>query len=531
MGSPVQPIALQVQTPQPASPLQTIGSLMQLRSGLAEQALRAQQIEQSKAQTANLQVEGQQRARDLQDQNTYQESMGDPAISAKVHAGDFSPLESKIQPKNLDLIQTAVTKHLQDLQTLTKDKREVRSGALGELVTTINGLKAFKKPDGTPDLDAINSALPGAIGHLTQAGVLRDAGIDTPPSLSITDPKQLDQYLASVGGEKAAIDQTLAQEKTKAETGEAAGKETQSRAAAAKDVADTEHQTLINNLMKSAGSAQRSGPHPITSILGDIDPIAEKAYHVNFDEALAADNAAGHPDHPEAAKVLAAAVQHAAMMSPTTMKNKADTAAAEARAKAPIETQTGIATAVGKEKALAALAPTEVQGIYDPSTRNKVMADRIKAGDDYSKSASEAQQVADYVDAAKSGNQAAAANIPLAAVRALVNRVNRTELENQGGQSFARRILDYADKGIEGHPSEQTLQDFKQLSDLTKNKAGNAYAGTMDNLNAQGARFPRNPPNQATTPAAKASVAEGTTAINPTTKERIVFKGGKWVPQ
>ena len=169
-------------------------------------------------------------------------------------------------------------------------------------------------------------------------------------------------------------------------------------------------------------------------------------------------------------------------------------AAATEGATAGIKVRTSVAEKVQGEQALAALAPPEVRGIIDTPTRNKVVTDRIAAEKDHAKATGEAQQLADYVKAAASGNQAAAANVPIAALRSIVNRVNRQELEAQGGQSWARRIEDYAAKGVEGHPSQQTLSDFGALAGISQKKADTVFSDIADSLNAQGAKYPRTAP-------------------------------------
>lgn len=192
--------------------------------------------------------------------------------------------------------------------------------------------------------------------------------------------------------------------------------------------------------------------------------------------------------------VVKMALDAAKEYAPETIKAAADKAAAEAKARAPIDVTTGIATAVGKEKALAALAPAAFSGIVDTTARNDAIKDQSKAAGEHAKATAEAQQLEDFIAAARSGNQAAMANIPLATVRSLVNRVNRQELEAQGGQSYARRVQDYADKGITGKVSEDTLKDFAGLAQIARSKADAAYAGVADNINALGGNVPRTPP-------------------------------------
>lgn len=205
-------IPLQTQVPQSQGPLQSIGQLLQTRDLGSQIALR-------RAQTQEYQAQADQKQRDLSDQNIVQQSMQDPAANAKLHTGDFSPIEGKVQPKTLAAIQ----KNYADAQTAllahTKEQNEERLGALQELNSSVAGLKQLG------DLGAINSALPQLKSQLAQSGVLKRAGL-TVAQLpdSIQDPKQIDLFLAANGGLMAAHGQALAQQKTQADIAEASGK-------------------------------------------------------------------------------------------------------------------------------------------------------------------------------------------------------------------------------------------------------------------------------------------------------------------
>src|SRR5882724_8391911 len=96
-------IALSVNPPAPPpNPLSTLSVLSQLRSASVENALRQQQIQASQAEQRVHQAEADQKNRDFTDQNKIQELQKDPAVNARLHTGDFSDIEGKIQPKNLD---------------------------------------------------------------------------------------------------------------------------------------------------------------------------------------------------------------------------------------------------------------------------------------------------------------------------------------------------------------------------------------------------------------------------------------------
>ena len=220
MGSNLQ-IPLQVQTPQPESPLKTIGGLMQLRSAMTENALRAAQTQQAQQNTLDIQAQAQQRQRALADQQTIMKGMQDPDVNARVHTGDFSDFEGKVMPDTLQALQTKQAEYKKALLANTAEENKNRVEALGEIASTANGLKqTFVMPDGT-FAQGFQDAYSGALQQLQKNGTFKRAGITTPPPATISDPSQLDSYLATVGGAQKAHEQVLGEQKTQAETNKA----------------------------------------------------------------------------------------------------------------------------------------------------------------------------------------------------------------------------------------------------------------------------------------------------------------------
>ena len=217
-------IPLQVQTPQPQGPLQTIGQLASVRDAISQIGLRNAQTQAAQQQAQDIAAQAQQRNRDLADQNTIQQAMQDPAANARIHTGDYSDVAGKIQPKTLFGLQQQQQAFIGTKLAQTKEQNAIQSEALGEVFNTLTGLKSLTKPDGTVDLDKVNASLPDAVNHLRAIGALNNAGITAQVPTSISDPKQIDQFIASIGGGKAATDYALEQqgkqaatEKTKAE--------------------------------------------------------------------------------------------------------------------------------------------------------------------------------------------------------------------------------------------------------------------------------------------------------------------------
>jgi hypothetical protein len=201
-------IALAVKPPQFESPLQTLGQVMQARDMGAQIGMR-------NAQMQEYQAVAQQRQRDLDDQKTLQTTMSDPAQAAKIMSGDVNDLIGKVQPKTIQNFTDWHTKYIGDLQKQRTEDRVTQASALKDIGQTIEGLKSFTNPDGTPDVNAINAHLPEAMRQLNARGAFRDAKIEIPPNLTVTDPKQLDGWAAEVGARTAAIDVSLAQGKEK----------------------------------------------------------------------------------------------------------------------------------------------------------------------------------------------------------------------------------------------------------------------------------------------------------------------------
>ena len=144
------------------NPVQTIGSLMQMRGQVAEVAYKQALGAQAQQNALDIQAQAQQRNRDLADQNTIQEAMKDPDTAAAIAGGDLTSLNGKIQPKTYESLNANVIAHHAALATATKTDLENRSAALGTIADTAAGLKQLGDPA------KINAALPAAIQQLAR---------------------------------------------------------------------------------------------------------------------------------------------------------------------------------------------------------------------------------------------------------------------------------------------------------------------------------------------------------------------------
>lgn len=134
-------IPLQVQAPQITSPLQNIGSLMQLKGQMAEIALRNQQIEQSKQQAADIAEQVQARHRQNEAQTKLSTILADPANHAKIRNGDLSPLwESGASPDVVNTVATGLNTAYQKALDLSKDQAAFHATGRGLVKDAIEGI-------------------------------------------------------------------------------------------------------------------------------------------------------------------------------------------------------------------------------------------------------------------------------------------------------------------------------------------------------------------------------------------------------
>jgi len=486
--------------------MKTVGELMQMRDMSSQIALRQAQTQQFQQQAQDTQMQMQQRQRALADQNTLQQGMLDPAVSARVHTGDFSDFEGKVQPASLDLVRKSQVEYQKSLLANTQTQNTLRSEALGRIVDTAVGLKGLVGDDGKPDLGKINAALPGAVAHLQATQSFKDAQITAAPPTSITDPQQLDQWLAQIGGAKAATDQVLAQQGKQAETG---AKTTEAALTAAKTPgaqAESEKAQLVTNAMKAFMANPQSGAQQIDAILpASLDPQANASYKATLQSVmqLSGPEAAGH--------VIEAAAAHASALTqalnPQTRAAKiADTVATE-KATAPIKVSTAAATAaatagievqkaIAVQKALRQGDNPAVAGVA-PAAVGQVQQQAIKFDEEYIKAKASTEAMGHLLDLAQSGNKAAGSNLPLVGVETLnaingIKRVNSAEISQYGSAgSLLDQLKGKLGKLVAGQPIPQdVLDDTRELHQVLGQQSYQNYTDSINTLNARtGSKF------------------------------------------
>lgn len=485
---PQIPLSVNIPQQAPVSPLGSIAQLMQLRGIDSEIALRNAQAQQAQQQSQNVAAEARQRQRDLADQNFLQQASLDPNIHKQLALGDTSGIAGHVQLKTEQALQANALKIATDRATLNTTQLTQRNTGASEIASTVAGLLNLKDANGNPDLAKINENLPSAIDGLTKSGALTAVGID-PAKLQgqqVTSVDQLHQLAASMGAETEVNDKILAQKKTAAET-----------AASAATTAETNQKVALLT-RKIAATDAMGQPGGLEQMVNGRIPAQFPQFRA---DALAAAQNAGKLNPGDPGKVAEAIEKVAAQADeiqknadPTNIGASATKARADAAAVSPITTQTAVNTAVRTRAAEAAQAPPALRGIVDPTIRAQVSADQQKANEEYQTKVADSTRLQQFVDAARSGNQAAMKLVPIAEVRDILSRVTNTELGSAGtGVTMKRRALDYLSNTFQGRPTEDTLGDIENVGKMVLTSAKTAYQGKVQNFNNQGASFPLEP--------------------------------------
>jgi hypothetical protein len=241
------------------NPVDTITKALSLRDMMQQQQLRQAQTEDYAAQV-------QQRQSDLQDQQTFQNGMQNPATRLKVASGDFSDFEGNMQEKNLDPIRASRLSYISGLAKQNTDDLNNVNSSLPVVAKAINGLKALRKDDGTLDLNKVNDALPGTLATLSPALKALKADPSVMPK-TITDESQLDDLASHVGAAYELNNQALTMKEAKSKADEAAQKAIQAKNDATKSgLYNPAAGTNVYNLADVAGATPANPPKPTLSI-------------------------------------------------------------------------------------------------------------------------------------------------------------------------------------------------------------------------------------------------------------------------
>jgi hypothetical protein len=285
-------IPLSFKAPEPASPLASIGQLMQMRGLASEVALRGAQTEQAQANTTDIQAQAQGRQRDLADQQTLQQAMGDadhPEYKAAAAKGDFSFLDGKVQPASQLKFATAQLGKIKEqaaVDSTTLANTQAYHKQLGDTIFGLSQLPVEDRAGAAASAIGELSKLPGAkkLADLSTMD-FSDAGLKK----YAADNNAATEYWGAVNTQKTAqqkidTDAALAQKDLgQGAAGQASALETRSK------MADQQYgqavQSIASNPPKDAQAYSDlvdSLPHATAARMLAAMPIA------NYDPAKAA---------------------------------------------------------------------------------------------------------------------------------------------------------------------------------------------------------------------------------------------------
>jgi hypothetical protein len=260
MGTNAQ-IPLMVNTPQPESPLKTIGGLMQLRSAMTENALRAAQTQQAQSQAADLASQAAVRQQQFKDAQTAQQIMGDPANAKAIFGGDTSPLNGKVSPLYLADLNSKITTAATSRAELRGKEIANDQAANDKIQKTFEGLQALPP-------DARVEAWPTAIAQLRSDGYLKHIQMDL-PALSTGSDDEMKGIEAKLGMLQGITDHAATIQKTQAET--EASKQTALSSGATAEKTKTE--TQLSQIKLQRMKDIQAHPELLDQqIDGEIDP-------------------------------------------------------------------------------------------------------------------------------------------------------------------------------------------------------------------------------------------------------------------
>lgn len=305
---------------------------------------------------------------------------------------------------------------------------------------------------------------------------------ELPPPVAGVAPNQDD--LAHVIGKVGLFGTLLSNAKEKQATATSGAQQAEAEATTRKtnteaDLKNLEFQAR-REFLKNPGQGEASIDGALPPAL---DTAQNAAFHAEYKAAMgAADDPLG-----KAAAVVGKAAAYAAQINqannPKYRAGKAAEAAATARATAPIEIQKAVDTQI----AIAKNSPDALAGVADPRARSSAIAGYEKDSKEYADKVTAAEQLRQFVDAAQSGNKAAPGLIPLAEVRQLVNRVNRTELEaaGPGAGSALDKVEGWISGKTEGQPiPPDVLKGIREIGDMQAKSARRNYENKVKITNA-----------------------------------------------
>lgn len=453
-------IPLMFQPPTQVNPLDSLAKVLQIKGAIAQQQLIPGQLQAQ-------QMENQQRQNDLNEYQGFKNAM------AK-HGGDFEAAAP-------DILSAAPRLGTSFLKTLTENKKNIAETNKANADAQKAQIDAHDKSNqmvmqamqGMGDVPPENQQAE----YLNRLAMLHTSGVPTDKLPPVYDPAKLAGWKAQATTIQQVIDQSKqkiaeAEEARKVAMQPDVARETAAKATSAE--AEAVLSTAKANLTKLTPDQWGAQAKAVTQ-------GTSPAYQSMIQSRLAFAAKAG--DVEGAKKILDEAAEYAA-------------APGKAAAVSAAEVPSRISAAVQTEIAKSRLAPGAVAGIMDPVLQRQAITEANKANDEYQGKVGDAQRLQQFVDASRSGNQAASAMIPIAEVREIVNRVNSQELQAAGGGvSMWRKVSNWAATAAEGKPTDATLSDIEQLGKMMQGAADRTRRGKLQGINTNmGAKFPLEAP-------------------------------------
>lgn len=522
-------IPLMVQTPRIASPLETMGSLMEVRSAMSDIALRNAQAQQAQQQTADIRAQAQQRQRDLDSTRKLQDVLADPANHDALANGDYSPIwKAGVSPNIGNPAITQLQAFAEKAQTLRTGQAAFHAAGRDQWMQSLRGVDSSDP--------AAADQLNGAVAVLAQDHPELARNIQPfAPGAGLAD--RIKNEINSNGLSGAFLKAQDEHEKEQSETGKNTAAQAASQAEAALNRAKTpgaQAESDIDKfklqLIQDAGSAPASGGDAIDGILpANKFPTLNGSFKREYGEA-----GRGMIDPNGIAQarqaVIARAVDMAKEVAPEILAAAANKAGLEANARVPAE----VIAAVQTEAAKARLAPGAVGGIPDPAMQREAMQQADLADKNWTDKAASGATLRSTVQLAEEGNKAAPPMATIDQLRMAVNRVNRQELEQvSGAGNLYDRVSGWLGGWTEGQPIPPAiLKDMGALANASDKTADTMRGVAYRNINQRyGAKFADNTADLRKTMGGQARVPAAVAAVlkNAGPGIHTLSDGSKWM--
>ncbi len=463
-------IPLSVRPPEIASPLQTIGGLMQLRGQMSEIALHNQQIETSRQQAADIAEQTAQRHRQNESQAKLAEVLQDPSVHSKIRNGDLSPLyNSGASPDVINGVAEGLNKYYQTTGALRIQDAERHKAGRDMLASALANVDPAN-PATADQLNSFKAILGKDYPDLAQQLPTFSQG----PQLG----QQIDDLKKSNGIFTAVLDSELKtrEERAKAVTAET-GQEKGKRELAGlgptgltplqqAELPGKEAQSKIEQAKADLFAHPEKG-------LAAIDVLSTPGSHLNAG-MKAAYQAATTPEARQ--QILEQGVREQGEKDPEKIAAHVNQA---------------VATAVGTHLAIAKLSPDAFAGIADATSRNSAMNEADKIYKEYTDKNSQTQVLLDTIRAAQGGNKAAPGVLPIEQVRSVLanGRINSQELRavSSNAGSLMDQIEGKIGKLVSGQPiPADILQATAELAKIQQQAARRNFDAGKDRLKMRG---------------------------------------------